>query len=153
MRALVLSALLFGAVAQADEPAPVTVPLAPSEGEPSPRVVPRATSHGRRVGRSFGGDGKRHKPPAAFLRGHCTLLESPLNPISGPCISVPLELKNAAGVSLGIARTSVQGDFDFSVDEDGPFTIAPSSRRYLLVSPTGKLHRGERVPLEIRENN
>jgi hypothetical protein len=125
------------------------VPLMPPSAESPAVKTPHAGKHSGKLG----GEKKAKASASNLLRGHCTLLESPMNPITGPCISVPLELKDEKGVSQGIARTSAQGEFEFDVEAEGPFTLAPSSSYYQLISPTESIHRGDRVNLKIREKN
>ncbi len=156
MRILICLFLLsFSAEAYADGSLPSTndtvVPLAPPSTEPPSTLAPKSNKQGK-FGNLEGGK-KKKEAVSEFVRGHCTLLESPLNPITGPCISVPLELRDARGQSLGISRTSAQGDFEFAVEGNGPFTLAPSSSYYVLVAPMERIRRGDRVDLRIREKN
>src|ERR1035437_10052336 len=68
------------------------------------------------------------------IRGHCTLVASPMNPLPGPCISVPLALRNANSSELvGTERTDGKGDFQFILGQDGPFSIVPTSGFYVLI--------------------
>jgi hypothetical protein len=115
-------------------------------------VTPRATRHGGKLGKRFSTEKGKPKTRAA-VHGHCTLLESPLNPITGPCISVPLELKDEKGQSQGVSRTTVQGDFDFTVEGDGPYVLAPTSSHYVVVSPKEAVGKGKAVDLRIRERD
>ncbi|MGZ3653710.1 MAG: hypothetical protein ACXVCI_22275 [Bdellovibrionota bacterium] len=115
-------------------------------------VVPRATRHGGKLGKSFSTEKKTVKSNHT-VRGHCTMLETPLNPITGPCVSVPLELKNDKGVSLGISRTSAQGDFVFEVEDNGPYHLTPSSTAYVLAAPIAEVKKGQTIDLKIKQKN
>jgi hypothetical protein len=115
----------------------------------SPPPTPKATRHGGKLGGKIPNGEKRAKA-RHDVTGKCTVLETPLNPISGACVSVPLELKDAKGTSLGITRTNAQGEFDFAIEEEGPYKLAPSSSYYVVVSPLQWVVRGQRVDLKIK---
>jgi hypothetical protein len=144
MRVQFLLFLFIPLLARADEN--VTPP-------PVSSSQPKASRQGGKLGKRAGSEKKG--APRGSVHGHCTLLESPMNPLTGPCISVPLELKDTNGVSLGISRTSVSGDFEFRVESasPGPFSLAPSSSHYLLISPITGVRRGEAIDLRIREKD
>ena len=118
----------------------------------TPPLTPMATRHGGKVGGKIRNGEKRAKN-RNDVRGKCTMMETPLNPISGPCVSVPLELKDSNGSSLGVARTNAQGEFNFAVEDDGPYTLAPTTDYYVVVSPGGKVERGHPVNLRIKGKN
>jgi len=141
MRASFLFLLLLASPAHADD----------SNTDSTP-VAPRAARHGGRLGKSISPEKKTVKA-SHTVRGHCTMLETPMNPITGPCVSVPLELKNDKGVSLGISRTSAQGDFTFEVEDNGPFHLNPSSSAYVLAGPIAEVKKGQVIDLKIKQKN
>jgi len=135
---LSLFVFLLAASAQADDP-PYATPLSP-----------QATRKGGKLRKGVP-DGSKNAKRRIDVRGQCTVLESPLNPITGPCVSVPLELKDRLGASLGVSRTNEKGEFDFAVASEGPYTLAPNSSFYVVVAPLNPIDRGQRVELRIRQ--
>lgn len=141
VRVSFLITLLLSTVALADDPTATT--------PPAPQA---STRHGGKL-RGKVPNGSKNAKLHNDVRGRCTVMESPLNPITGPCVSVPLELKDKAGTSLGVSRTNDKGEFDFEVESDGPYTLAPSSSYYVVVAPLTTVDRGQRVDLRIRQKN
>jgi hypothetical protein len=117
-----------------------------AQSVPGASLKGRGKGHGGRHGKSEAGGDKR-------IKGHCEILPSPMNPLSGPCVSVLLVLKDAEGKEVGISRTDSQGKFEFLLDEDGSFTLGPSSGRYEVVSPKGPVKIGGGLDIKIREKN
>jgi len=140
MKPLFLVLVLLCAVSALAEDPTASAPLAP-----------KATRHGGKVVGRVGHE--KHLKVRNDISGRCIVMESPMNPISGPCVSVPLELKNAKGISMGISRTSAEGMFSFAVEDEGPYTLAPSSSFYVVVSPKTELEKGQRIDFRIRQKN
>ncbi len=76
-----------------------------------------------------------------------------MNPLAGPCVSVALVLKDEKGIEVGAGRTDAKGEFQFGVDQDGSYSVTPSSRFYEVISPKEKIGRGTSFELKIREKN
>ena len=114
-----------------------------------------ATTTGRHAKMKTGspkGEKKNSSHPSS-IRGHCTLLASPMNPITGDCVSVPLVIQDNEGHEIAITRTDGKGSFSFELEQDVPYTIAPTSKMYKLVSPARPVHMGQSVDLKIQEKN
>lgn len=116
-------------------------------------VQGEATGQGRsgKISRKFHkGDGSGKN--AKMIRGHCTILEGPGNPITTPCSNTVLILNDEKGAELFRTRTTSKGDFEFSAEETGKYRIGSGSKFYDLVSPTRLLRGGESVEVNLREN-
>lgn len=107
------------------------------------------------TGRRRGG-GKRNsigpssKNPGA-IRGTCSIVESPTNPLPGPCVNVLLILNDPKGNEVVKDRTTPQGGFDFSAEPGKAYNIISGSKFYEVVTPKDVVHGGEKVNLVLRQ--
>jgi len=134
---LVLAALAISAVAHADSDS--------ANGSSAP-----VTGRGKR------GGGKKPNPnPSAgnpdSVRGTCTVIESPSNPIAGPCVTTMLVLNDIDGNEIAKDRTTAQGQFEFTAERGKAYKIAPGSKYYNLVSPTTAIHGGDKINLQLQQ--
>lgn len=109
------------------------------------------------MGRSGRGSrGKRLNPDnsgktAGNIRGVCSVLQSANNPLPGPCVNTLLILNDSNGNEVVKARTTTQGQFEFVAETGKDYKIASGSRYYDIVSPTAKVHGGDKVDLRLQQ--
>jgi hypothetical protein len=96
---------------------------------------------------------------ADSIKGHCTLVASPSNPIQGPCISTLLILRDAQGTEISTARTSSNGMFEFLVDQDqedgrptanAKYKVFAGSESYEVVAPAETVRAGRSIEVQLR---
>ena len=48
-------------------------------------------------------------------------------------------------------RTTPRGQFDFTADPEKIYKLASGSKFYELISPTGEVHGGDKVNLQLKQ--
>jgi len=94
--------------------------------------------------------GSSDKEPAA-IRGNCTVVASPSNPIQGACVSLLLVLTDADGNVIEKTRTTMQGQFDFITESSKTYRIIPGSKYYELATAPVLFHSGDRIGLRLKQ--
>jgi hypothetical protein len=105
-------------------------------------------------GRRGGGKNSNNSQPTSnpgSIKGTCTVVESPSNPIAGPCVTTMLILNDIDGNEVARDRTTAQGQFEFTADPGKAYKIAPGSKFYDLVAPKTAVHGGDKVNLQLQQ--
>jgi len=106
-------------------------------------------------GRRGGGKNSNNSQPTSnpgSIKGTCTVVESPSNPIAGPCVTTMLILNDIDGNEVARDRTTAQGQFEFTADPGKAYKLAPGSKFYDLVAPKTTVHGGDsKVNLQLQQ--
>ncbi len=94
--------------------------------------------------------GGTSKTPGA-IKGYCTIVASPSNPIAGSCVSIMLILKEADGTEAEKNRTSPQGQFSFLGQAGKTYTIESGSKFYESVKAKNLIYPGDTVNVFLKQ--
>jgi hypothetical protein len=128
------------------------VPLVHADSDTSSEATGSAPTIGRRRrgGKNSNATPSANSNPGA-IKGTCTVVESPSNPIAGPCVTTMLILNDIDGNEVARDRTTAQGQFEFSADQGKAYKLAPGSKFYDLIAPKTTVHGGDKVNLQLQQ--
>ena len=85
------------------------------------------------------------------IKGTCSILQSPSNPLAGPCVNLVIVLNHEDGTEFVKNRTTSQGTFSFEAESGQQYQLALGSKLYDIVSPKGLIQAGQKIDLRLQQ--